>query len=99
MMLVPQKPYMALGSLRQQLLYPVFAGANVAEALDGGDSVHAKDGLLDDPVAPAVGARASSIADIGSNTAADPEKAGVPARATADLAQPPPSSEKLSIRE
>eukprot|EP00892_Ulva_mutabilis_P009083 jgi/Ulvmu1/6547/UM003_0181.1 len=55
MMLVPQKPYMALGSLRQQLLYPVFADAIIAEALNENDTAYAKQGLLDFPVAPHVG--------------------------------------------
>jgi hypothetical protein len=33
MMIVPQKLYMVLGSLRQQLLYPAFTGAIIEEAL------------------------------------------------------------------
>lgn len=37
MMIVPQKLYMVLGSLRQQLLYPAFTRAIVKEALVGYD--------------------------------------------------------------
>ena len=47
MMLVPQKPYMALGTLRQQLLYPVFDAAIVSEALLENEENFSKGGLLD----------------------------------------------------
>ena len=47
MMLVPQKPYMALGTLRQQLLYPVFDAAIVSEALQDNEENFSKSGLLD----------------------------------------------------
>ena len=49
-MLVPQKPYMALGTLRQQLLYPVFDAAIVSEALQDNEDNFSKSGLLDFPL-------------------------------------------------
>lgn len=50
MMLVPQKPYMALGTLRQQLLYPVFDAAIISEALLDNEDTFSKSGLLDFPI-------------------------------------------------
>lgn len=50
MMLVPQKPYMALGTLRQQLLYPVFDAAIISEAMDGNEDNFSKSGFLDFPI-------------------------------------------------
>jgi hypothetical protein len=50
MMLVPQKPYMALGTLRQQLLYPVFDAAIISEVMPDVNNNFSKSGLLDFPI-------------------------------------------------
>lgn len=106
MMLVPQKPYMALGTLRQQLLYPVFDGAIIDEALDENDTAYAKQGLLDFPVKPHLGSTGGKSGGHGSGAAVEEgngaaggagedETAGDAAGAAAPPPPPPPSDEEL----
>lgn len=87
MMLVPQKPYMALGSLRQQLLYPVFDAAIISEALDDNDEAYAKQGLLDFPVKPHVGGGDGN----GNGAAEGADTAGGADGGTAASGAPPPT--------
>lgn len=99
MMLVPHKPYMALGSLRQQLLYPVFDAAIIGEALGENDEAYAKQGLLDFPVKPHVG-HADDAAGNGNGSAAVDGKQGngadaAEAESSGATAPPPPSDAEL----
>lgn len=95
MMLVPQKPYMALGTLRQQLLYPVFDGAIIDAALDENDTAYAKQGLLDFPVKPHVGSTDGSGHGSGNGNGAAVEEEAGDAAADAGVPPPPPSDDAL----
>jgi hypothetical protein len=76
MMLVPQKPYMVLGTLRQQLLYPVYDKAIIEESLQVFNQADQEAGILDFPIKASVQTKGEKLAVRGNGVREERDEKG-----------------------